>query len=117
LSERAHWLAPERYQAECLPRDFFEGVNTVASVRTVMKQLSEEETQALLQQVPRIHRTEMNDVLLTALLEATEDWTGQSRLLVDVEGHGREELAGLNVSRTVGWFTILYPVLLQSNRK
>jgi non-ribosomal peptide synthase protein (TIGR01720 family) len=52
-------------------------------------------------------------VLLTALVEAFADWTGRRALLVDLEGHGREELfAEMDVSRTVGWFTSLFPVLL-----
>src|SRR5262249_5449426 len=34
-------------------------------------------------------------------------------LLIDLEGHGREEiLDGVDLSRTVGWFTSLFPVRL-----
>ena len=41
-------------------------------------------------------------------------WTGEERLLVQMEGHGREEelFTGVDLTRTVGWFTTLYPVLL-----
>jgi non-ribosomal peptide synthase protein (TIGR01720 family) len=50
---------------------------------------------------------------LTALVEAMADWTGRRTLLVALEGHGREELlTDMDVSRTVGWFTSLFPVLL-----
>jgi amino acid adenylation domain-containing protein/non-ribosomal peptide synthase protein (TIGR01720 family) len=52
-------------------------------------------------------------VLLTALALALRDWHGGERTLVDVESHGRDPVvAGLDVSRTVGWFTSVYPVLL-----
>ncbi|MCP4660259.1 MAG: amino acid adenylation domain-containing protein, partial [bacterium] len=58
-------------------------------------------------------RTQINDVLLTALVRAVARWTGQRSLLLELEGHGREELfAGLDVSRTVGWFTTTCPLLL-----
>ncbi|PYJ58462.1 MAG: hypothetical protein DME82_00010, partial [Verrucomicrobia bacterium] len=40
-------------------------------------------------------------------------WTGD-KLLVEMEGHGREEVVGeIDVSRTVGWFTSAYPVQLE----
>jgi non-ribosomal peptide synthase protein (TIGR01720 family) len=53
-------------------------------------------------------------VLLAALARAVLQWTGQDALLVDLEGHGRQEvLPGLDVSRTVGWFTSIHPVLLR----
>ncbi len=81
--------------------------------RAVTVSLDEQETRALLQRVPAAYRTQINDVLLTALGLALRDWTGRESHRVDVEGHGREErVAPLDVSRTVGWFTTLYPVVL-----
>jgi non-ribosomal peptide synthase protein (TIGR01720 family) len=75
--------------------------------------LDEEETRALLQDVPAAYGTEINDVLLTALAQSLERWTGAPELLVDLEGHGREDLFDdVDLSRTVGWFTTIYPVRL-----
>ncbi|GAA2265369.1 hypothetical protein GCM10010145_42900 [Streptomyces ruber] len=56
----------------------------------------------------------VHDLLLTAFALAAADWReGPDTLLVDLEGHGREEFAGnLDLSRTVGWFTTLFPVVL-----
>jgi non-ribosomal peptide synthase protein (TIGR01720 family) len=55
----------------------------------------------------------LNDLLLTALARAFEGWSGQSLLLADLEGHGREAiLEAMDLSQTVGWFTTLFPVLL-----
>jgi len=113
--EWEYWLAALQKPVSRLPVDFLEGANTVASSRTVLVTLSAEETQALLQKLPTTHRTQINDVLLTALLQAFNQWTGSRLLLVDLEGHGREELfANIDLSRTVGWFTTLFPVLLDS---
>jgi amino acid adenylation domain-containing protein/non-ribosomal peptide synthase protein (TIGR01720 family) len=111
--EGAWWLQAVRRSPGRLPRDREVGTNDAASARAVRVALDAEETQALLQAVPRAYRTQINDVLLTALVEAFAGWTGDRRLLVDLEGHGREEIfADLSVSRTVGWFTTVFPVLL-----
>src|SRR5262249_52342291 len=54
-----------------------------------------------------------NDILLTALVQAFNDWTGQPTLRFVLEGHGREELFDeVDVARTVGWFTTAFPVVL-----
>ncbi|MER7991211.1 amino acid adenylation domain-containing protein [Streptomyces noursei] len=89
------------------------GVNTVGSAEIVSASLSVDETEALLQQVPAVFRTQVNDVLLAALGRALGEWSGRDRVVVDLEGHGREEaVVGAEVSRTVGWFTSIYPVAL-----
>src|SRR6185369_4222495 len=73
-----------------------------------------EETRALLKEVPGVYHTQINDVLLAALAEGLAEWTGNTSWLVELEGHGREEIIdGLDLSRTVGWFTSVYPVLLE----
>jgi non-ribosomal peptide synthase protein (TIGR01720 family) len=64
--------------------------------------------------VPPVYHTQINDALLTALVQSVARWTGERALLVDLEGHGREELfAEVDLSRTVGWFTTLFPVRLE----
>jgi non-ribosomal peptide synthase protein (TIGR01720 family) len=76
--------------------------------------LSPEETEALLREAPQAYHTQINDLLLAGLLLAFQEWSGQSALLVDLEGHGREGLfEGVDLSRTVGWFTSLFPVWLE----
>jgi len=91
-----------------------DGSNTVASRSTVSTTLTERETQVLLTEVPEAYGTQVNDVLLTALLQAFAEWTGSPALVIDLEGHGREELFNdVDVSRTVGWFTTLFPVRLE----
>jgi non-ribosomal peptide synthase protein (TIGR01720 family) len=88
--------------------------NTEATRREVVQVLDEASTQALLQQVPAVYGTQINDALLNALLRAWWHWSGQTQLWLDVEGHGREDLfEGVDLTRTVGWFTSLYPVRLE----
>src|SRR6185369_9371151 len=74
--------------------------NTEGSSRTFTVSLSPDDTNALLQHVPRIYHTRIDDVLLTALTRAF----GDDELLVELEKHGREELfEEVDLSRTVGW--------------
>jgi amino acid adenylation domain-containing protein/non-ribosomal peptide synthase protein (TIGR01720 family) len=111
-----YWLSRDWPVVAPLPVDHAaaRAANTVASADTVSTVLEAKHTQALLQDVPPVYNTQINDVLLTALLRAFCRWTGEHALLVDLEGHGREELfQDVNVSRTVGWFTSIFPVLLE----
>ncbi|MFD9075733.1 condensation domain-containing protein, partial [Streptomyces lasiicapitis] len=81
------------------------------SVRTVRTRVDRATTEALLRRVPGVYRTQVNDVLLSALGRVLADWTGAERVTVALEGHGREDDT-IDVSRTVGWFTTQYPVTL-----
>lgn len=90
-------------------------VGTVADAGTAVVELDPQHTLALLQDVPRAFNTQVNEVLLTALLLAFGDWAGTASLVVDLEGHGREALFdGVDTSRTIGWFTAHYPVYLDA---
>ncbi|MFF2149141.1 amino acid adenylation domain-containing protein [Kitasatospora sp. NPDC058190] len=87
-----------------------------AAVETaaVTVELDEADTEALLRAAPAAYRTRVNDVLLAALALALARWTGHQRIRLDLEGHGREDvLDGVDLSRTVGWFTTVYPVTFQ----
>ena len=87
------------------------GGNTAGQAATVTVRLSRQETGALLHQVPGIYRTQVNDVLLAALGQTLASWTGHDQVLIDCEGHGRETdlISGTDLSRTIGWFTTIYP--------
>jgi amino acid adenylation domain-containing protein/non-ribosomal peptide synthase protein (TIGR01720 family) len=112
--ESGFWLAPARGEVAALPTDHATGQNTWACARSVTVALTHEQTRALLHDVPRAYRTQVNDALLTALAQAVAGWTGRARVLVELEGHGREEVfEDADVSRTVGWFTTAFPVLLE----
>ncbi|HEV8164370.1 MAG TPA: condensation domain-containing protein, partial [Actinomycetota bacterium] len=73
-----------------------------------------EVTEALLTRVPAAFHAGVDDVLLAAFAAAVTEWRRHGGgVLVDIEGHGREPLRdGMDLSRTVGWFTSVYPVRL-----
>ncbi|MEB3210772.1 MAG: condensation domain-containing protein, partial [Leptolyngbyaceae bacterium] len=111
--EVAYWQQQLNQPVAQVPVDFPEGDNTVATTSTVSVALSAPETQALLQAVPAAYHTQINDALLTALVQTFANWTGGGTLLVDLEGHGRENLfEDVDLSRTVGWFTTIFPIRL-----
>ncbi len=96
-----------------LPADEPYGENTEASVAQVAVSLSAEETEALLKEVPNAYRTHIDEILLAALARTLFEWTYDPRVLVHLEGHGRMDVFDeVDHSRTVGWFTNMYPVLL-----
>ncbi|WP_436866190.1 amino acid adenylation domain-containing protein [Bacillus fungorum] len=108
------WLNLAQRDVSALPIDKKEGDNTVGSSQIISEGLTAEETKSLLQQVPAFYNVQINDVLLTALLKIFSQWTGESSLFLNLEGHGREDLFDdLDVSRTVGWFTSEFPVMLE----
>ncbi|GAA2264401.1 hypothetical protein GCM10010430_56330 [Kitasatospora cystarginea] len=112
-AELDYWAGQIEPFTAALPRDR-DGENTEATARTITAELSVEETTSLLREVQAAHKAEVHDVLLWALAEACAPWTGSRSLLVDVEGHGREELfEDADVSRTVGWFTAIYPLRIE----
>ncbi|MGH3904698.1 MAG: amino acid adenylation domain-containing protein, partial [Pseudonocardiaceae bacterium] len=110
--ERDHWAGVAEGCDPTLPVDA-DGPNTTGSTCELSVRLDEEQTRALLQDVPSVYRTQVNDVLLAALGRVLGRWTGRSRVLVGLEGHGREDLFDdVDLSRTVGWFTTEFPVAL-----
>jgi non-ribosomal peptide synthase protein (TIGR01720 family) len=101
-----------------LPRDFESEKNIVGDVDVVTVSLDEENTQALLQDVPKASRVSVHEKLLFGLAKALGEWTGHKKMVVEVEGHGREEIgANSDVSRTMGWFTTRYPIVLPWNKR
>lgn len=88
-------------------------LNTKSSALTLTKILPATLSEALLLKAPSAFKTQMNDVLLAALMMALNRWTGQNSARITLEGHGREELfEDIDISRTVGWFTSGFPVVL-----
>jgi amino acid adenylation domain-containing protein/non-ribosomal peptide synthase protein (TIGR01720 family) len=87
--------------------------NRRSGERAVEFELDAETTQALLQRTTRSCDAEITDVLLAALFEAYRAWAGGDSLYLTLESHGRTVAdPDIDVSRTVGWFTALYPLLL-----
>ncbi|WP_025715582.1 condensation domain-containing protein, partial [Paenibacillus sp. 1-18] len=112
--ERAYWEQLGQIVAEPLPKDEVQTCPLVLDSETITIQWTEEETELLLKQANRAYNTETNDLLLTALGLAIQAWSGIGRVLVNLEGHGREPIIpDIDITRTVGWFTSQFPVTLE----
>jgi amino acid adenylation domain-containing protein/non-ribosomal peptide synthase protein (TIGR01720 family) len=94
--------------------------DTAATAAQVSLTLPAQVTDPLLTSVPAAFHAHVNDILLTGLALALVHWRRRrggrgTSVLLDLEGHGREDIvAGVDLSRTVGWFTSLYPVRLDT---
>ncbi|GAA1797265.1 amino acid adenylation domain-containing protein [Actinomadura chokoriensis] len=97
--------------------------DTFGTARHLTLDLPADVTEPLLTEVPAAFHGRANDVLLTGLALAVAEWrrdrgtSDETAVLIDLEGHGREEIVpGVDLSRTAGWFTSIYPVRLDAGR-
>ncbi|MDQ1353284.1 MAG: hypothetical protein QG657_3590, partial [Acidobacteriota bacterium] len=113
LKEKPYW---DRLESEIVPhikKDFPVEEDIVKDTQEISVNLAEAETALLLNKVNRCYKTEIDDILLTALGMAIKKTFGHDRVLISLEGHGRENISQeIDISRTVGWFTTEYPVLM-----
>ncbi|MVT45212.1 amino acid adenylation domain-containing protein, partial [Chitinophaga oryziterrae] len=115
LLQRSYW---EETVAEYRPLRTdkkYDGRLTAKDISTLTVGLNDVYTHALLKEVSAAYNTEISDILLSALASTLNEFSGNTELLLGLEGHGRDlTIEAVDVSRTVGWFTSLYPVLLRT---
>ncbi|MGL4590184.1 MAG: amino acid adenylation domain-containing protein, partial [Mycoplasmatales bacterium] len=82
--------------------------------QTTTLSLDEKLSKSLIFDTNKKYSTEINDILLSALVMAVEKWSKKDSVSIALEGHGREDIGNsLNIDRTIGWFTSIYPVNLK----
>jgi acyl transferase domain-containing protein/acyl carrier protein len=109
--EEAMWLAGPWEGLARLPVDRPGGATGVVRTHTVG--LTEEETRQLTERLSSTWRAELEEGALAALAQALSSWAGGNRLLLDVHANGREAFDGVDCSRTVGPFTVTWPLALE----
>ncbi|WP_312653314.1 non-ribosomal peptide synthetase [Aminipila sp.] len=108
-----YWNEVESFETNSLGNMSETGTNLVSNLEKQSFGLSYDETQNLLKQVGKAYNTEINDIFLCSLAKTIKSWSGDTKVLLEMEGHGREEgIANIDISRTVGWFTTTYPFIL-----
>ena len=114
-AERDYWLRAadwgEAWDAAWAPTD---AVPQGEASATATVTLDAETTHRLLTQAGRAYGTTVEELLLAALLAALTEVTGSRRVLVDLEHHGRTAIPGVDLARSVGWFTARYPVCMRA---
>jgi amino acid adenylation domain-containing protein/non-ribosomal peptide synthase protein (TIGR01720 family) len=117
LKQLEYWSHIEQQGVSLIPKDYAIEESYVCDSAMVTIELDEEETKQLLTRTNHVYHTEIVDILLTALGLAVFEWSGINNIAVTLEGHGREEiLPGLDINRTIGWFTSQYPVVLDISK-
>jgi amino acid adenylation domain-containing protein/non-ribosomal peptide synthase protein (TIGR01720 family) len=118
LREMTYWKDIESIEIKPLVKNINIGhKNKIkdTSYETIL--LTKEDTERLLMKVNKAYNTEINDILLTALSLSIKEFTGENNILINLEGHGREEIMnGIDISRTVGWFTTSFPVVFDMSK-
>ncbi|WP_152379828.1 non-ribosomal peptide synthetase [Paenibacillus brasilensis] len=116
LREIPYWTRIQEAPEVLIPDKQPSSSDTEATGEITIK-LDPKLSEQLITTVHKAYRTEMNDILLTALALTIRRWSGHSDIVVSLEGHGREEIMDhLDISRTIGWFTSIYPVLFQLSK-
>ncbi len=115
-AEKHYWLGQYDARVDELPVDRVTGERlTYGSSALERLRLTAAETQALLQRCGSAYRTTINELLLSGVYLGMRNWTQSSGLRIVLEGHGREELFDdLDTTQTVGWFTTVFPLTLES---
>jgi len=116
-SEQRHWLDLD-LNAQQLdihsPRWIYDDANQERYSQTQTVAVNALRTKVLQQKVHNAYQTDIADILVSALVMSLSHWQGNNKVLVDLEGHGRDgNVEGVEITRTVGWFTSIYPVLFE----
>ncbi|MFZ5987147.1 MAG: amino acid adenylation domain-containing protein, partial [Bacillota bacterium] len=113
FEEIQYWKGIEAAEYTPLPKDKVSDEKRLKDGISLSIELPREQTDKLLKEVNVAYNTEINDILLAALGGAIKEWAGHEKVLINLEGHGREEIGeGVDITRTVGWFTSLYPIVI-----
>jgi amino acid adenylation domain-containing protein/non-ribosomal peptide synthase protein (TIGR01720 family) len=108
-AEESFWKSMDRETP--LHVDQQTGPNLEKYTASVLAELTEQETAQLLQTLPARHAVKPHEVLIALLAKTLTTWLKSDGIVIDLESHGRQEFSNkLNLSRTVGWFTSLFPI-------
>ncbi len=119
IAEYAHKNKSEHAYWKNILIDFDkDGMSTIIQDREIINHgdlsLTSKQTTQLLKISNQAYNTQINDLLLTALAYALAKITDKNVNHIILEGHGREEIdERLDINRTVGWFTTMFPVRLK----
>ncbi|WP_039074103.1 non-ribosomal peptide synthetase [Bacillus sp. MSP13] len=112
LAEKSYWQTILGAHTAFLSIEKVPGKLQVNS-NTAAFSLSGDCTEKLLFETQKAYGTDANELLLTALGLTLSEWTGHDQIVISTEGHGREgHVPHMDISRTIGWFTSIYPILL-----
>ncbi|WP_151732798.1 non-ribosomal peptide synthetase [Paenibacillus tengchongensis] len=118
IRDRDYWECTSFPTINPLPKWNEISQNLVIDIRTITEKLNTDETALLLKQACKYFDADIDDILIAALSMTISDWARTDRVAIVVESHGREEIfEDIDISRTVGWFTSSYPLILDMSER
>ncbi len=115
--EYCYWHAMLQDYRQSIPVDFIDGVmnNQVKQAKKLWRRFDIQQTNSLLFSANRSFSTKPNELIAVALVATLAKWMKTDQVKFDVESHGRvDEFEEIDLSRTVGWLTALYPVIVET---
>ncbi len=115
-AEVDYWHAVTADAMPGFPPDVPDAATSMRDAAEIALRIDSQHTRALLEEACRTYRTRVDELLLAALVRTAAVYRGAEAMIVEVESHGRspvaEQSGDIDLSRTVGWFTAVYPVRL-----
>ena len=112
-SELPYWLIQKEKSLNITKTKESKNIYYHKDSEMIENTLSKKFTKDLLSKSLQKYNCEINDLLLTALIISYNKWTKHKSLQINLEGHGRENIVdNINISKTIGWFTSVFPVIL-----
>ncbi|MCR3759003.1 amino acid adenylation domain-containing protein [Clostridium felsineum] len=100
------------------PVDFDREEDRISTSKVFTDFLNEDITNVLIKKTNEIYSIELNEILIIGLVCAINRITGSRDIVIELERHGREALnENIDISRTVGWFTSMYPAYFKLEDK
>ncbi|EPR07515.1 condensation domain-containing protein, partial [Ruminiclostridium papyrosolvens] len=113
ILEKGFWKKYSDFKFE-FPMDFDTKDWSIASRSLVKGYLDKEKTEKLLNDANKVYNTSVEELLVTAIAKTVKEWTELNEFVIEMENNGRN-IEGINISRTVGWFTAIYPLKISIN--
>ena len=108
------WLRPARALVRPLRWRTWDGARSSADVVTLGTTLDAARTSQLLHVLQRSKRVSLEEITVSAVASAFADWSQEGRPLLDIEMSARHsDLPGVDLTRSIGWFTIICPLLVE----
>jgi amino acid adenylation domain-containing protein/non-ribosomal peptide synthase protein (TIGR01720 family) len=116
--QRSYWEYQQGTITDSLPIKKPLGKNTIGNSSIIDLTLDKDQTTKLKTSINSVNKVETNALLLAALSRAIKDVFNIEQIRILLEGHGREEfIEDIDISRTIGWFTSMFPFLLNASKE
>jgi bacitracin synthase 3 len=116
LDEKKYWGNILEQKIDILPKDYQikKDMRRKKNIRLVTITFERKTTRQIIEDSSQFYQSNIKTILLTAFGLALKEWKKLQTICIEFEGHGREEIFNdINLSRTIGFFTNLFPVILE----